>query len=229
MFSLHSSLSSVFSSVTGNKKHKSSRESAPAQISRGRKIQVEDWHLGLGMYWQPEHHQCNSTVSPSGATWVLGKPEMIPNKKATAPQSYLTNSVPQSTWQRHQGITVNFYPSAHLDTSKSSMGPSAVKPDMKVQIFLPCLSLSHRGSLQREGWWQRTQQQQNKSKLKQTECPSRAGRSFYGLLMCYASGICPTATRKNTAQPRVAASRASPLSTPAAKHLLLISQRKQKA
>lgn len=57
--------------------------------------------LGLGVYWQPEHHQCNSAVSTSGASWVSGKPELIQNKKAIAAQSHLTNSVPQGTWQMY--------------------------------------------------------------------------------------------------------------------------------
>lgn len=118
-----------------------------AQIPRARKIQVGDWCLGLDMYWQHEHHQCNSTGSTSEASWVLGKPELIQNKKAKAPQSHLTKSVPQSAWQRHEWITISLYPSPHLDTS--SMVTSAVKSDTKVQIFLPCLSLSHMGDPQR--------------------------------------------------------------------------------
>lgn len=177
------------------------------------------------MYWQPEHHQCNSTVSTSGASWVSGKPELIQNKRATAPQSHLTKSVPQSTWQRHEGITVSLYPSPHLDTSKSSTVPSAVKPDMKVQIFLPCFSLSHRGDLQREGWWQGPQRQWNRSKLKQAECRQQSVEEslwaftlYDNIIMCYTSGICPTAMQKSTAQLRVAASQATPPSTPAAKH-----------
>lgn len=177
MLSLHSSPSSVFSFFTGKKKDKASKENAVwfphAQISTARKIQVGDWCLGQDMYWQPEHHQCNSTVSTSGASGVSGKPELIQNKKATAPQSHLIKNVPQNTWQRHEGISVSLYPSPHLDTSKSSMVPSAVKSDMKVQIFLPCLSLSHRGDLQREGWWQRPQKEWKKSKLKQAECPQQ--------------------------------------------------------
>lgn len=178
------------------------------------------------MYWQPEHHQCNPTVSTSGASWVSGKSELAQNKRATAPQSHLTKSVPQSTWQRHEGFTVSLYPAPNLDTSKFSTVPSAVKPDMKVQIFLFCLSLPHRADLQREGWWQRSQKQCNKSKLKQAECPQQsiewslwAFTLYDNTIMCYTSGICPTATQTSTAQLRVAVSQATPPSTPAVKHL----------